>query len=67
MYKMYLNEMNCSVMPCNPIQVSIQVRGVTFNWYQNYDLVDSRTNIASESLTIHAIYINCDSVMFPNS
>ena len=40
-----------------------RVRGVTFDWYQSYGLVGSRTTIACMSLAIHALMLMFKRVM----
>ena len=39
-----------------------RVRGVTFDWYQSYGLVSSRTTLARMSLAIHALMLVLNNV-----
>ena len=43
--------------------VSVSGSGVTFDWYQSYGLVGSRTTIARMSLAIHALMLMFKRVM----
>ena len=43
-------------MLCNPIPALNMGEGCYIYWYQSYDLVDSKINVAYLSLSIYSIY-----------